>query len=109
MKLKSIKQKVYLLTCTKNTKHFKKEHIDLTLGKDLRYKIYWQEILSQIKLLREQNLDISLNDLEASEVMLKHSLLKVGKLAGLSDEKIKVDWQRLQLETHFTDIHIEEL
>lgn len=109
MNLISIKHKVYLLSCTKNTKHLKKECVDLTLGKDLRYKINWQEILSQIELLRKQNLDISLDDLASSEVMLKHSLLKVGKLAGLSDEKIKVDWQRLQLETHFMDIHIEEL
>jgi hypothetical protein len=109
MKLNNIKQEVYLVTCTKNTKHLKKERSDLTLGKDLRYKTQWQEILSQIKLSRVQNLDISINDLVASEAMLRQSLLKVGRFAGLSDENIKLDWQRIQLETQFTDVHIEEL
>lgn len=109
MKLKNIKQKVYNLSYTKDTKQLKKERADLTWGKDLRYKSHWQEILSQIKLSREQNLDISLNDLAESEVMLKQSLVKVGRLAGLSDEKIEIDWQRIQLETQFVDVHIEEL
>lgn len=109
MKLKNIKQEVYNFICTKNTKQLKKERPDLTSGKDLRYKTNWEAILSQIKLSRKQNLDISLNDLEASEKMLKQSLLNVGRLAGLSDEKIKIDWQRIQLETQFMDIHIEEL
>lgn len=109
MKLKNIKQEVYDLTNTKDTKQLKKERADLTCGKDLRYKSHWQEILSQIKLSREQNLDISLKDLAESEVMLKQSLIKVGRLAGLSDEKIEIDWQRIQLETQFADVHIEEL
>ncbi|MGK7934221.1 MAG: hypothetical protein AB4206_00195 [Xenococcaceae cyanobacterium] len=109
MKLKSIKQEVYNLTSTQNTKQLKKEHSDLIEGKDLRYKAHWLQILEQIKLLREQNLDISLEDLEVSEKMLKDSLFKVGRIAGLDEEKIEIDWQRIQLETQFKDIHLEEL
>ncbi len=109
MKLKAIKQEVYLLTSTKNTQQLRKERSDLTKGKDLRYKIQWLDILEQIKLLKEKNLDISLKDLEESEQMLKESLFNVGRIAGLEDEKIEIDWQRIQLETQFSDIHIEEL
>ncbi len=41
--------------------------------------------------------------------MLKKSLFTVGHLAGLNNESIEVDWQRIKLENQFTDIHIEEL
>ena len=109
MKLLKIKQEVYYLTHTKNTKQLKKERSDLTEGKDLRYKSRWIEILNQTKLLQEQNLDISFKDLEASEKMLKNSLLTVGRMAGLNDAKIEVDWERIQLATQFADIHLEEL
>ncbi len=109
MKLKAIKQEVYYLTCTKNTQQLKKERADLTAGKDLRYKVQWLAIVEQIKLLREKSLDISLKDLEKSEQMLKESLFIFGRMAGLEDKKIEVDWQRIQLETKFSDIHIEEL
>ena len=98
MKLKSIKQEVYHLTCTQNTKQLKKERSDLTKGKDLRYKAHWLDILEQIKILREQSLDISSKDLEESEQMLKESLFTVGIMAGLNDKKIEIDWQRIQLE-----------
>ena len=107
--MKSIKQEVYNLTCTQNTQQLKKERSDLTIGKDLRYKAHWLDILEQIKLLKEKNLDISLQDLEVSEKMLKESLMKVGCMAGLDKNKIEIDWQRIQLETQFTDIHLEEL
>lgn len=30
-------------------------------------------------------------------------------MAGLNDEKLEIDWQRIKLETQFTDFHIEEL
>lgn len=109
MKLKAIKREVYQLTATQNTKQLKKERSDLTSEKDLRYKVCWLEILEQIKFLREQNLDISLNDLETSETMLKESLFTVGKMAGLNEEKLEIDWQRIQLEAQFVDVHIEEL
>jgi hypothetical protein len=109
MKLFKIKQVVYDLTHTKNTKQLKKKRSDLTKGKDLRYKSCWIEIFNQTKLLKEKNLDISLQNLEASEKMLKNSLLTVGRMAGLNDAKIEVDWERIQLETQLADIHLEEL
>ncbi|MEA5508916.1 hypothetical protein VB715_03985 [Crocosphaera sp. UHCC 0190] len=112
MKLQEIKQKVYQLTCTKNTKILKKQRPELVKNRDLRYKIQWIAILDEVKLLRSQGLDFSLTDLEESEKMLKKSLLTVGHLAGLSNEMIELDWQRIKLENQFTDIHdihIEEL
>ena len=109
MKLPEIKQEVYRLTCTNNTKQLKKEHPQLVEGKDLRYKVQWVAILDQIKLLRNQNLDISLTDLENSEKMLKESLFTIGNLAGLNNETIELDWQRIKLENQFSDLHIEEL
>ncbi len=96
MKLKSIKQEVYHLTSTKNTKQFSKKYSHLTKGKDLRDKSHWLDILEQIRLLREQSLDISLKDLEDSEKMLKESLFTVGRMAGLNDDKLEIDWQRIQ-------------
>lgn len=109
MKLKIVKQEVYSLTCTKNTQELKKERRDLTSGKDLRCKLNWVKILEQIKLPKQPILNVSLKDLLESEKMLKKSLISVGKLAGLNDDKIEIDWQRIQLESQFTDIHIEEL
>ena len=109
MKMQAIKQEIYHLTSTKNTKQLKKERPELTNGKDLRYKVHWQQILEQLKRLRKQDIDLSFADLEQSEKMLKKSLLTVGKIAGLDDNKIEIDWQRIQLEAQFTDIHIEEL
>ncbi len=96
MKLKSIKQEVYHLTSTKNTKQFSQKYSHLTKGKDLRDKSHWLDILEQIRLLREQSLDISLKDLEDSEKMLKESLFTVGKMAGLNKDKLEIDWQRIQ-------------
>ncbi|AFZ36355.1 hypothetical protein Sta7437_2834 [Stanieria cyanosphaera PCC 7437] len=109
MKMQAIKQEIYEMTCTKNTKQLKKEHPDLTKDKDLRYKIHWQQILQQLKVLREQNLELSFTDLEKSARMLKKSLFTVGKIAGLDNNKIEIDWQRIQLSAQFSDIHIEEL
>ncbi len=109
MKLQAIKQQVYQLTCTSNTQQLKKERADLTAGRDLRYKAQWLEILEQLKALRASGQDLSLADLEASEQMLHDSLFEVGRMAGLSDREIKVDWQRIQLEAQFSDIHIEQL
>ncbi len=109
MKLQEIKQQVYQLTCTKNTKYLKKQRPELVKNRDLRYKIQWIAILDQIKLLRTKALDFSLTDLEESEKMLKKSLFTVGHLAGLSNETIELHWKRIKLENQFTDIHIEEL
>ncbi|MGK7940731.1 MAG: hypothetical protein AB4062_11400 [Crocosphaera sp.] len=109
MKLQEIKQEIYQLTCTKNTKDLKKQRPELVTNRDLRYKNQWVAILDEIKLLRTQGLDLSLTDLEESEKMLKESLFTVGHLAGLSNESIELDWQRIKLENQFADIHIEEL
>jgi hypothetical protein len=88
---------------------FRKQRPDLTKERDLRYKVQWLEILEKLKALRSIDLELSLTDLEQSEQMLKESLSKVGRLAGLNDEQIEVDWQRIKLEAQFSDIHIEEL
>lgn len=109
MKMQEIKQEVYSLTCTKSTRQLKQERPDLVTGKDLRYKLEWQAIFEKIKQLRSQNLDISLADLETSDKMLKESLFKVGKLAGISEKEIELDWQKIKLDAQFKDIHIEEL
>jgi len=109
IKLKQIKQEVYQLTCTANTRQLKIERSDLVKDKDLRYKSNWIEISQQIIIDREQGLDISLSDLEASETMLKKSLMTVGQMAGLTEQRIEIDWQRIKLENQFADIHIEEL
>ncbi len=41
--------------------------------------------------------DISLADLYRSEQMLKESLFTVGYIAGLNDEQLETDWQRIKL------------
>jgi hypothetical protein len=109
MKLQIVKQTVFSLTCTLSTKQLKQERPELTKGRDLRYKAEWVEILKKIKTLRTQDLDMSLTDLEQSEEMLKASLFRVGRISGLGDEELELDWQRIQLEVQFGDIHIEEL
>ena len=113
MKMQAIKQQVYRLTCTSNTKQLKLQRYDLTYGRDLRYKQQWQEILQQLKELRASGQDFSLADLEQSEQMLKDSLFTVGRLSGMSDDALEIEWQRIQLEAQFNaqfgDIHIEQL
>ena len=108
MKMAVVKQEVYKLTNTKTTQGLKKEHPTLTQGRDLRYKAHWMSILEELHALK-QIPDISLTDLEQSEHMLKESLFKVGSMAGLSKNELELDWQRIQLEAHVTDIHIESL
>jgi len=109
MKIQEIKQEVLSLTCTSSTKQLRKERPDLTKGRDLRYKREWTNILEKLKILRLQGEELSLTDLEQSEKMLQESLFKIGRIAGLSDDKIEIDWQRIQLESQFGDVHIEEL
>jgi hypothetical protein len=109
MKMQEIKQEVFSLTCTTNTQQLKKERPDLTQGRDLRYKEQWTEIFEKLKVLQEQGQDMSLSDLEQSEQMLKESLFEVGHIAGLSNDQIEIDWQRINLEAQFGDVHIEEL
>jgi hypothetical protein len=109
MKILDIKKEVFQLTCTTDTKELKKDHPNLTNGKDLRYKEQWLKILEDVKFLRNQGSDLSIEDLDESEAMLKESLYTVGKIAGLNEEQLDIDWQRIKLESMFSDIHIEEL
>jgi hypothetical protein len=78
-----------------------------------QFKDQWLSTLEQqmrtLQQLPDISPDISLADLEQSEQMLKASLFNVGAMAGLSEAELEVDWQRIQLETQFADIHIEEL
>jgi hypothetical protein len=66
-----------------------REHPRLTDGLDLRYKVHWLSILEQVRTLK-QTPDISLEDLERSEQMLKDSLFKVGTLAGRSQDELEI-------------------
>jgi hypothetical protein len=109
MKMQKIKQEVFKLTDTSNTQQLKKEHPNLTKGRDLRYKEQWKKILEQLKILREKGQDMSLSDLQKSEEMLRASLFEVGHIAGLSNDQIEIDWQRIKLVAQFGDVHIEEL
>lgn len=109
MRILDIKKEVFQLTCTVDTKGLKKNHPNLTNGKDLRYKEQWLKILEDVKLLRIQGFDLSITDLDESEKMLKESLYTVGKIAGLNAEQLEINWQRIKLESQFLDIHIEDL
>jgi hypothetical protein len=60
-------------------------------------------------MLRAQGQDLSLSDLDQSEHRLRESLFEIGHLAGLNDEQIEIDWQRIKLEAQFGDVHIEDL
>jgi hypothetical protein len=109
MKLQELKQAVFRLACISNTQRLKKERPDLTQGRDLRYKKEWESMLELLNQRRSQGLELSLTDLDESEAMLKDSLFKVGRLAGLPDKAMELDWQRIKLESQFRDLHIEEL
>ena len=109
MKMQEIKQEVFSLTCTTNTQQLRKERPDLTEGRDLRYKQQWVEICQKVKQLRLQDQDMSLEDIEQSEQMLRNSLFEIGQIAGLNNDQIEIDWQRIKLTSQFSDVHIEEL
>jgi hypothetical protein len=109
MKLNEVKQQVFHLTCTQNIKQLRRQHPHLTQNSDFRYKSNWLRVLEQLKEHRATDNDLSLLDLEQSELMLKESLFNVGKMAGISDKSLEIDWQRIQLNSLITDIHIEEL
>jgi hypothetical protein len=115
MKLQEIKREIYKLTCTTNTKDLKQQRSDLTQGRDLRRKSEWEAMLGIIIDLRDKGQDFSIDDLENSERALKESLFKIGRLAGMSNEKIELDWQRIQLDSQYAmqfnefNIHVEDL
>jgi hypothetical protein len=107
MKLQAVKEVVFKLTSTISSRELKKQYPDLTKGRDLRYKSHWLEILEQVQVSRKT--DLSLEDLQSSEEMLKDSLFNVGRLAGLDDDQLLTDWHRIKLVSQWGDIHIEEL
>ena len=107
MKFKQIKKEVYRLTGVAGTKQLRQQRPELVDGKDLRFKLSWQTIHKT--LTEPQTEDLSLEELDRSEAMLRQSLQTVGALAGLSDAAIETDWQRIKLENQFSDIHIEDL
>ncbi len=53
--------------------------------------------------------DLSLEDLDRSEQMLKESLLTIGEMAGLNPEQIESDWEQIKRDAAMKDIHIEEV
>jgi hypothetical protein len=53
--------------------------------------------------------DMSLEDLERSEQMLKISLFTVGRAAGLTDEQLEIEWEKIKLESETADVHINDL
>lgn len=107
MKLQAIKQAVFNLTCTTTTQQLKQAYPQLAQGRDLRYKDQWLHILERLQT--DQDLNISLVDLEQSEHMLRQSLLTVSQLAGQEADRVELEWQRIRLEAQFGDVHIEEL
>ena len=109
MKISDIKQEVFKMVGARDTKRLKKERPDLTEGKDLRYKEQWLLIFVRVKHLHSYGLDMSIEDIDESEQMLKKSLFNVGRMAGIGENKLDADWQRIKLESQFSDIHIEEL
>lgn len=113
MKILEIKKQVYQLTDTTNTEQLKKKYPKLVKHKDLRYKQHWSLLLKELKSLvshdSDLSFDLSLDDLEQSETMLKLSLITVSLLAGISNEQIEMDWERIKLENQVTNLHLEEL
>jgi hypothetical protein len=53
--------------------------------------------------------DISLEDIERSEQMLKNSLFTVGHATGLTDEQLENEWEKIKLESEAADVHINDL
>lgn len=50
--------------------------------------------------------DISMEDLNNSEAMLKKSL---GNVTGMSGDRLETEWNRIKLESGVSDVHYEEL
>lgn len=109
MKLIEIKEKTFKLTGTSTTNQLKQKYSDLTTGKDLRRKEEWLTIFERVALWHPRELEISLADLDNSEKMLKESIFNVGRMTGLNEDSLEISWQRIKLESQFTDIHVEEL
>ncbi|MEL7085886.1 MAG: hypothetical protein AAGM36_15465 [Cyanobacteria bacterium J06597_1] len=107
MNINELKAQVYHLSRTGNTRQLKLRYPNIVKNYDLRFKTSWSEVLSSFQIVAEE--DLSLADLEKSELMLHNSLLKIGTIAGLSINSIEKDWLSIKKQAEIEDIHIEEL
>lgn len=80
MKINQLKQEVYRLTFTKNTKQLKFERAELTKGKDLRRKDSWLTIYSAIKLV-----DDFQQDRVTQDVINKHGFKQLNHDSSFED------------------------
>lgn len=103
MKITEIKRDVFDFLAVQDTKSLKAKYPKMVVGKDLRFKKSWQEILEKIqkmglerhstmtKRLYEQNLEIDLIDRKIFQML--------GKDAGLNPSEIQLEWEKLKLES----------
>ena len=80
MKIKQLKQEVYRLTYTKNTKQLKFQKPELTKGKDLRRKNSWIAIYSTFKLIDDFHQDRTSRDLS-----VKHGFKSLDRNSSFDD------------------------
>ena len=80
MKIKQLKQEVYRLTCTKNTRQLKLQKLELTKGKDLRRKDSWIAIYSTFKLIDDFHQDRTSRD-----VSVKHGFKSLNRNSSFED------------------------
>ncbi|MEM6613343.1 MAG: hypothetical protein AAF652_14010 [Cyanobacteria bacterium P01_C01_bin.72] len=100
MKINQLKQQVYQLTATKNTKQLKSNRAELTTGKDLRIKTSWVAIYSTLKLIsgfqQEQATKEILTEHQFKELNshssfqdLLHNVRSLGKFCNSLESKIE--------------------
>ena len=80
MKINQLKQEVYRLTSTKNTKQLKFQRPELTRGKDLRTKNSWIAIYSTFKLIDDFHQDRTSRDLS-----VKHGFKSLDRNSSFDD------------------------
>jgi len=80
MKINQLKQEVYRLTLTKNTKQLKSNRAELTKGKDLRYKSSWLSMYSTFILV-----DNFQQDLVAQNAIAKHGFKSLNPDSSFAD------------------------
>ena len=80
MKINLLKQEVYQLTSTKNTKQLKLQRPELTQGKDLRIKDNWIAIFSTLKLIDDFH-----HDRTSRDVSVKHGFKSLDRNSNFDD------------------------
>ena len=80
MKINRLKQEVYRLTYTKNTKQLKFQRPELTQGKDLRRKDNWTAIFSTLKLI-----DGFHQDRTSQDLLVKHGFKSLDRNSSFDD------------------------